>query len=36
MSSNVLDRLFRRVGFRLSLWYVLLFTLSSVALFVLT
>ena len=36
MSSNLLDRLRRRVGFQLSLWFVLLFLLSSVALFVLT
>jgi signal transduction histidine kinase len=36
MSFSVLERLRRRVGFRLSLWYVLLFTLSNVALFVLT
>jgi signal transduction histidine kinase len=36
MSFNVLERLRRRVGFRLSLWYVLLFTLSNVALFALT
>src|SRR5208337_4381774 len=36
MSSNLLERLRRRVGFQLSLWFVLLFLLSSVALFVLT
>ncbi len=36
MSFSVLERLRRRVGFRLSLWYVLLFTLSNVALFALT
>ena len=36
MSFSVLERLRRKVGFRLSLWYVLLFTLSNVALFVLT
>jgi len=36
MSSGPLDRLRRRVGFQLSLWYVLLFSLSSVALFALT
>ncbi len=36
MSCSRLDRLRRRVGFQLSLWYVLLFTLSSVALFGLT
>jgi signal transduction histidine kinase len=36
MSSNLLDRLRRRVGFQLSLWYVLLFLLSSAVLFVLT
>lgn len=36
MSSNLLDRLRRRVGFQLSLWFVLLFLLSSTALFVLT
>ena len=36
MSFNVLERLRRSVGFRLSLWFVLLFTLSSVALFALT
>ena len=36
MSSNPLERLRRRVGFQLSLWYVLLFTVSSVALFGLT
>lgn len=36
MSSNLLDRLRRRIGFQLSLWFVLLFLLSSVALFALT
>ena len=36
MSSNPLERLRRNIGFRLSLWYVLLFTVSSVALFGLT
>ena len=36
MSFSVLERLRRKVGFQLSLWYVLLFTLSNVALFVLT
>ena len=36
MSFSVLERLRRRVGFQLSLWYVLLFTLSNVALFILT
>ena len=36
MSFSVLERLRRRVGFQLSLWYVLLFTLSNVALFALT
>jgi signal transduction histidine kinase len=36
MSSNLLDRLRRRVGFQLSLWFGLLFLLSSAALFVLT
>jgi signal transduction histidine kinase len=36
MSSNLLERLRRRVGVRLSLWFVLLFTLSSGALFALT
>jgi len=36
MSSGPLDRLRRRVGFQLSLWFVLLFLLSSVALFALT
>ena len=36
MSSNLLERLRRRVGFQLSLWFVLLFLLSSAALFVLT
>jgi len=36
MSSNLLERLRRRVGFQLSLWFVLLFLLSSVALFALT
>ena len=36
MSFSVLERLRRKVGFRLSLWYVLLFTLSNVALFALT
>src|SRR5208282_3217064 len=35
MSFSVLERLRRKVGFRLSLWYVLLFTLSNVALFAL-
>jgi len=36
MSFSVLERLRRKVGFQLSLWYVLLFTLSNVALFALT
>ncbi|HTY87585.1 MAG TPA: ATP-binding protein [Candidatus Acidoferrum sp.] len=36
MSFNVLERLRRSVGFQLSLWYVLLFVLSNVALFALT
>lgn len=36
MSSGLLERLRRRVGFRLSLWFVLIFLLSSVALFALT
>jgi signal transduction histidine kinase len=36
MSFIVLEPLRRRLGFRLSLWYVLIFTLSSVALFTLT
>lgn len=36
MSSGPLERLSRNIGFRLSLWYVLLFTGSSVALFTLT
>jgi len=36
MSFNALERLRRRVGFRLSVWFGLLFTLSSVALFGLT
>jgi signal transduction histidine kinase len=36
MSSGRLDRLRRNVGLRLSLWYALIFTLSSVALFALT
>jgi signal transduction histidine kinase len=36
MSFSVLERLRRRVGFQLSLWYVFLFTLSNVALFILT
>ena len=36
MSSNLLDRLRRRVGFQLSLWYVLLFLTSSAVLFSLT
>jgi signal transduction histidine kinase len=36
MSSDLLDRLRRNLAVRLSLWYVLLFTLSSIALFVLT
>lgn len=36
MSSNLLERLRRRVGFRLGLWFALLFLLSSAALFVLT
>ena len=36
MFSNLLDRLRRRLGWRLSLWFALLFTSSSVALFALT
>jgi signal transduction histidine kinase len=36
MSFSVLEQLRRKVGFQLSLWYVLLFTLSNVALFALT
>ena len=36
MFSSLLDRIQRRLGFRLSLWYVLIFTLSNVALFALT
>ena len=36
MSSNLLERLRRRVGFQLSLWFVLLFLLSSATLFGLT
>ena len=36
MSSNLLERLRRRVGFQLSLWFVLLFLLSSVGLFAFT
>jgi len=36
MFCNPLDRLRRNIGFRLSLWYVLLFVVSSVALFALT
>jgi len=36
MSSRLLERLRRRVGFRLSLWFVFLFLLSSAALFALT
>jgi signal transduction histidine kinase len=36
MFSSPLERLRRNIGFRLSLWYVLLFTVSSAALFVLT
>jgi len=36
MSCSVLERLRRRVGFRLSLWFVFLFLLSSAALFGLT
>ena len=36
MSSNLLDRLRRRIGVQLSLWFVLLFLLSNVALFALT
>ena len=36
MSFNPLERLRRQVGFQLGLWYVLLFLLSSVALFALT
>ena len=36
MSSDLLDRLRRNLAVRLSLWYVLIFTLSSIALFVLT
>ena len=36
MFSSRLKRLRRRVGFRLSLWFVLLFLLSNVALFALT
>jgi len=36
MSFNALDRLRRHVGFQLSLWYVLLFSLSTIALFGLT
>ena len=35
MSFNLLERVRRRVGFRLSLWYVLLFLLSSAVLFLL-
>ena len=36
MFYRVLDPLRRRLGFRLSLWYVLVFTLSNAALFALT
>jgi signal transduction histidine kinase len=36
MSSGLLDRWRRHLGFRLSLWYALIFTVSSVALFALT
>jgi signal transduction histidine kinase len=36
MSFSALERLRRKVGFQLSLWYVLLFALSNVALFALT
>jgi signal transduction histidine kinase len=36
MSSSVLERLRWRVGSRLSLWFVLLFTVSNAALFALT
>ena len=36
MSSDLLDRLRRNLALRLSLWYVLLFLASSVALFALT
>jgi signal transduction histidine kinase len=35
MSSGLLDRLHRNIGVRLSLWYALIFTFSSVALLVL-
>lgn len=36
MSSGPLERLRRNIGLRLSLWYALIFTASSVALFALT
>ena len=36
MSSGLLERLRRNIGLRLSLWYALIFTASSVALFALT
>jgi len=36
MSSSVLERLRRRVGLRLSIWFVLLFVASNAVLFVLT
>src|SRR5690242_5564045 len=36
MSSSVLERLRRKVGFRLSFWFVLLFVASNAALFALT
>src|SRR5436190_7097487 len=35
MSSGLLDALRRNIGLRLSLWYALIFTLSSAALFAL-
>src|SRR2546426_6366382 len=35
MSFGLLDRLRRNIGVRLSLWYALIFTVSSVALFTL-
>jgi signal transduction histidine kinase len=36
MSSSVLERLRRKVGFRLSLWFILFFVVSNGALFALT